>query len=190
MATYRQVKGYSIKSVSSNPDNSNVGQVWYNSSTKAITSKLTISASWASGGNLNSARHALTGFGTQTAALAAAGATSTGQVALVEEYNGTSWSEVNNVNTARNGLAGGGVQTAGLIFGGLTTAPALTGATETYDGTTFTTCSSMALARRILGGAATAPNSAGLGFGGYGPTTAATEEFTGESEPVRTFDVS
>ena len=147
-------------------------------------------SSWTEGNNLNTARQAMSGFGVQTAALAAAGATSTGQVALVEEYNGTSWSEVNNVNTARNGLAGGGVQTAGLIFGGLTTAPALTGATETYDGTTFTTSSSMALARRILGGAATAPNSAGLGFGGYGPTTAATEEFTGESEPVRTFDVS
>ena len=132
----------------------------------------------------------MSGFGTQTAALAAAGSDGTTQVALVEEYNGTSWSEVNNVNTARNGLAGGGVQTAGLIFGGLTTDPALTGATETYDGTTFSTSSSMATARRILGGAATAPNAAGLGFGGYGPTTAATEEFTGETESVKSFDVS
>ena len=70
MATYRQVKGYSIKSVSSNPDNSNVGQVWYNSSTKAITSKLSIPAAWASGGNLNTARFAMNqGAGTQTAGL-------------------------------------------------------------------------------------------------------------------------
>ena len=50
-------------------------------------------------------------------------------------------SNVNNANTARNGLAGGGVQTAGLIFGGVTTV--LSAATETYDGTTFSTSSSM-----------------------------------------------
>ena len=48
----------------------------------------------------------------------------------------------------------------------------------------------MATARRILGGAVTAPNSAGLGFGGYGPTTAATEEFTGVVNEVTSLDVS
>ena len=38
----------------------------------------------------------------------------------------------------------------------------------------------MATARGILAGAVSAPNTAGLGFGGYAPgATAATEEFTG-----------
>ena len=130
MATYRQVKGYSIKSVSSNPDNSNVGQVWYNSSTKAITSKLTISASWASGGNLNSARHALTGFGTQTAGLAAGGQTT----ADSEEYNGTSWTEGNNLSSTRFYAGGAGAQTTALIFGSYPNAAT----TEHYNGTSWT----------------------------------------------------
>jgi hypothetical protein len=42
----------------------------------------------------------------------------------------------NNMNTARYGLAGAGTQTAALAFGGYTTA--VTGATEEYDGTTWT----------------------------------------------------
>ncbi len=30
MATYRQLKGYSIKSVTSDPANTKFGQIWYN----------------------------------------------------------------------------------------------------------------------------------------------------------------
>ena len=36
MTTYRQVKGYNIKSVSSDPSNIKEGQIWYNSSTKVV----------------------------------------------------------------------------------------------------------------------------------------------------------
>ncbi len=36
MATYREVKGYSVKSVSSDPANVKEGQIWYNSATKVI----------------------------------------------------------------------------------------------------------------------------------------------------------
>jgi hypothetical protein len=41
-----------------------------------------------------------------------------------------------NLNTARDALAGAGTQTAALAFGGFTTAN--TGATEEYDGTSWT----------------------------------------------------
>jgi hypothetical protein len=41
------------------------------------------------------------------------------------------------LNTARAGLAGTGTQTAGLAIGGGT--PTITGATEEYDGSTWTT---------------------------------------------------
>ena len=75
MTTYREGQGYRIKSVTSDPDNSKVGQVWYNSTELKLKGKLTVAAAWSSGGNLNSARHALTGFGTQTAGLAAGGQT-------------------------------------------------------------------------------------------------------------------
>jgi hypothetical protein len=46
-------------------------------------------------------------------------------------------SNSNSLNTARYALAGAGTQTAALAFGGLLL-PA-TGATEEYDGTTWTT---------------------------------------------------
>jgi hypothetical protein len=42
-----------------------------------------------------------------------------------------------SLNTARTGLAGAGTQTAALAFGG--DAPGYTGATEVYDGTSWTT---------------------------------------------------
>jgi hypothetical protein len=95
---------------------------------------------------------------------------------------------VENLNTSRAFLAGAGTQTAGLAFGGNT--PSITGATESYNGTSWTTSSaSMATARASLGGAGT--QTAGLAFGGLAPsTTAATEEFTGAFESTVTLTTS
>jgi hypothetical protein len=42
------------------------------------------------------------------------------------------------LNTARNALGGAGTQTAGLAFGGYNWPPGYTGATEEYDGTSWT----------------------------------------------------
>jgi hypothetical protein len=80
------------------------------------------------------------------------------------------------MNTARQNLAGAGTQTAALGFGG--SAPAVTGATEQYDGTSWISVPPMATARSGLGGAGT--QTAGLAFGGLTPTVStATEEWTG-----------
>jgi hypothetical protein len=43
------------------------------------------------------------------------------------------------LNTARNSLAGAGTQTAALAFGGYVASPSGLGATEEYDGSTWTT---------------------------------------------------
>ena len=40
MSTYRQLKGYSIKSVASNPDNPQEGQVWYNSTELKLKARI------------------------------------------------------------------------------------------------------------------------------------------------------
>ena len=115
MSTYRTVKGYSIKKVTGDPSNPKEGQVWYNSTEQKIKARLTIAAAWASGGNLNTARHAITGFGTQTAGLGAGG--QNGPVKNEsEEYNGTSWTEGNNLSSPRFYAGGAGTQTAALIF--------------------------------------------------------------------------
>jgi hypothetical protein len=91
-----------------------------------------------------------------------------------------SWATGNNMNTARSLLAGAGTQTAALGFGGYT-GTANTGATEEYDGSTWTTSpGSLNTARNTLAGAGT--QTAALAFGGSaGPETGATEEYNGST---------
>jgi hypothetical protein len=55
---------------------------------------------WVTGGTMNTARDSLGGVGTQTAALAFAGAPP-GVTGATESYNGTAWAELNDINTAR-----------------------------------------------------------------------------------------
>jgi hypothetical protein len=55
------------------------------------------------------------------------------------------------MNTARYGLAGAGTQTAALAFGGYIPA-GISGATEEYDGTSWTSSGSLNTARDGLAG--------------------------------------
>jgi hypothetical protein len=105
--------------------------------------------------------------------------------AATESWNGSAWTTVNSLNTARQALAGAGTQTAALAFGGKTPT---TGATELYNGTTWTSNpTSMTTARDTLGGTGT--QSLAIAFGGLNPgITAATEAFTGVA--VKTITVS
>ena len=89
-------------------------------------------------------------------------------------------------------MAGAGTQTAGLAFGGADTAPALSSATELYDGTSWTSSpASLATARNILSGGAGTQTSA-LAAGGATSTgvSAATEEWTGAGPATKTITVS
>ena len=98
------------------------------------------------------------------------------------------WHSSGSLNTARDRVVGAGTITAGVAFGG---SPGNVATTEQYDGTSWTTTTSMATGRRQLGSANASPSTASLAFGGATPSASnATEEFTGLSEPVRTFDVS
>jgi hypothetical protein len=121
-------------------------------------------------------------LGTQTAALAFGGIL----VQLKQEQQKNIMEQVGqhspgSLNTARESTTGAGTQTAALAFGGLTTVA--TGATEEYNGTSWTSSNSLNTARYNLGGAGT--QTAGLGFGGEIPgspaQTAATEEYDGTS---------
>ena len=99
MSTYREVKGYSIKKVDSDPANPKEGQIWYNNISKQIKVRTVTPAAWASGGNLNTGRSGLGGAGTKSAALAFGG--DSPSLNETEEYNGSSWAEQNNLNTGR-----------------------------------------------------------------------------------------
>jgi len=135
-------------------------------------------SAWTAGGSLSSSRNALTGSGTQDSALAFGG-NNPPITNATEEYNGTAWTSGGSLNTARSYLAGCGTQTSTLGFGGGPSGPGgpRVGATEFYDGSTWTTSpASLATARDQLAGSGT--TSAGLAFGGREPSTSrATEEY-------------
>jgi len=136
MATYKSLKGQPIQVLAADPPAPVEGQVWVVAApgTASVMKGYRLApGTWASGGNINTARKGLSGFGTQTAAIAATGNTPPNTV-NVESYNGSSWTEVNNVNTGKFYRGNCGTATAGLIIGG---APA-TADTEEWDGTNWT----------------------------------------------------
>jgi hypothetical protein len=75
MTTYKGIQGFTIQNLSADPSNPIEGQVWYNSTSNVWkVEELTTAGAWATGGNLNTARHdTLAGAGTQTSALAFGG---------------------------------------------------------------------------------------------------------------------
>ena len=183
MTTYKEIQGYSIQSVGSDPS-LDEGQVWYNNASYAIKlASLTTVGTWASGGNLGTARHRLAGTGTQTAGLAFGGAVPPPSVHTVatEEYNGTSWSPGGNLGTSRYGVSGTGTQTAALAFGGGRGGP-VTNSTELYNGTAWTSPPATLNSERVDMGEA-GNQTASLGFGGYAATgrSTATESWNGST---------
>jgi hypothetical protein len=152
-------------------------------------------AAWASGGNLPVGRSALKGAGTQTAGIGFGGYTgppsSIPSTVVTLKYNGSSWTTSGNLNTARvdGGPSSDGSQTAVLYFGGKTafSTPSdaeKTNATESFDGSTWSTLpATMNTTRHGIGGAGT--QTAALAFGGgvspgATPTTA-TESYDGST---------
>jgi hypothetical protein len=70
MATYKGIQGFTIQNLSADPTDGNEGQVWYNSTSNVWkVQDATATGSWATGNNMNTARHSLAGAGTQTAGL-------------------------------------------------------------------------------------------------------------------------
>jgi hypothetical protein len=135
MAEYKGIKGFKVQYLSADPSDPIIGQTWYNSTSKDLKyTGATAAGAWATGNNMNTARHALGGAGTQTAALAFGGSVPP-VTGATEEYDGTSWAtRWNPLNTARRYLGSAGTQTAGLAFGGSIPSPPFTTATEEYDG--------------------------------------------------------
>jgi hypothetical protein len=134
---------------------------------------------WTAGGSMNTGRLYTAGFGTQTAGLYAGGYT-TAAVANVELYDGTSWSETTDISTARYSFASStnSPQTSGVIAGG-DAAPGQTNATESWNGSSWTTRATMGTAISTGTGAGSSSGSM-MSSGGYISPSAKTnvEEFT------------
>ena len=65
MSTYRTERGQLIKSVSSDPSNPKLGEIWYNTTIGSLKGYIFIADAWSAGGNLNTGRDASGGAGTQ-----------------------------------------------------------------------------------------------------------------------------
>ena len=192
MATYQDIKGLRVKYLSADPSNTATGEVWYNSTTGTLRSRLATEA-WASGAPLAIGRNLLGRAGTQTAALAIAGYDiSPGnppQVRTnVESYDGSGWSTAPVVNTGRYGMQGDGSQTAAIIAGGINpTPPEFKNTTETYDGSSWTTSPNTINTTRgyVAHAGGPAASTASLLFGGRVPpgpaSTTASESWNGTS---------
>lgn len=138
MADYSTAKGTLVSYRTADPDNPQLGEIWYRSDTGDVKLRANIAA-WATGGNLNTGR-ATSGFGVSTPTGAVvAGEGGGSDRAETELYDGTSWTEVNDVPTARQAPASGGTQTAGLQATGYHPTPGNRDDTFEFDGTSWTT---------------------------------------------------
>ena len=179
MATYRQLKGYNVKSVTSDPANIKEGQIWYNSSELKIKVAPYIAGTWSSGGNLNQDYYGRASSGTQTAGLVFGGR-NPGPVFTsgdTEEYDGSSWAEQNNMGTTRRYHAGFGIQTASVACAGAPGGNTPGTKTEEYDGSSWTAGNDMSTGNNNGGGTA-GILTAGF-FVGASPPTGSTEEYDG-----------
>ena len=122
MTTYKEIKGTQIEAVATDPSNPVEGQVWYNTTSNVLKGQgATTSGSWSTQNSMNTARQALGGSGSSTAALAFAGVgggPTNDPQDVTELWNGTNWTEVNDLNTARGYVGGSGTSTSTLAFGG------------------------------------------------------------------------
>jgi hypothetical protein len=97
MADYKNIKGFNIQYLDSDPPNPIEGQMWFNSTTQTLKGVEAGGApvgTWASGTSMPTAINNNAGFGQQTDSISAAGV-ATGQTVggytNVYSYNGTSW---------------------------------------------------------------------------------------------------
>jgi hypothetical protein len=172
MATYKGTKGFTVQILSSDPTSGDTaGLLFFNSTDnefKYVTPGGAISqGTWASGGNINTARRAMSSSGSSQNAGLIFGGTIAPQVANTESYNGTSWTEVNDLNTARSAanLGVSGTQTSAIMASGET--PNRNEA-ETWDGTNWTSVGNINSGRYSSMGLATS-NTSGLICGGEPP---------------------
>ena len=191
MATYKGIQGYTVKSLSSDPtDSEAVGQLWYNNSTGKFKISTEGTGVWSSAASLNTGRKELEngGFGTQTAALTAGGSDFS---VNAETYDGTSWTEVANLNVSRAYIYGfGATNTAGLMVAGYNPWGTEYANSETWNGTSWTEGANINTAR--AGGAMGGTATAGFIAGGYppGPTGKTETEIYNGTSWTETGDLS
>ena len=138
MATFKQIRGQTIKKYTTNPTNPLQGQMWYNNTAGTLKVYRNLGGAWASGDTMTTSRNTASSAGTQTANVVMGGQLSNPPYAptnVVELYDGTSWTNNPNNSPYSAGYnCGTGTQTAGLGFGGYPNV----NTTIEFDGSAFT----------------------------------------------------
>ena len=164
MANYKELEGFSVQTLATDPDSPGwIGSIFYNSTEgtfKTVKPGGIAVATWASGPNLDGARYASRATGTSSAGLMVTGANGTpsppsGYLSTSIEYDGTSWANPSTMNVLEtNNRTAIGVQTAAITASGYQSPINSTIASvELYDGATWTTGTSVNSARSGAGGA-------------------------------------
>jgi len=183
MSTYRGIRGTLVSTRTANPDNPNLGDIWYRSDTGDVQLQINLS-SWATGGNLNTSRNSASSAGTQTAMIAMGGEPDRTDS---EQYDGSSWTSTPSTNDQHYSGTGFGSSTAALIAGGYAT-PTTSNNVELWNGSAWTTTTDMTNKRYTASGSPAGPQSAGIVFGGAntwptssGSVTALVESWNGSA---------
>ena len=172
MADYKDIKGFHVQSLSTDP-----------------AASAAAGGSWASAPAINTGRHSAGGAGvTQSAAYIIGGKTSTAISALNEQYNGTAWTEAADLGTAKYLVATFGTTTSACTAGGYngvpptTTPQGYTTQVESWNGSSWTETTDINTIRGNAG-ASGASNTSGVVYGGHFPTgnQAVTESWNGSA---------
>lgn len=141
-------------------------------------------SSWTAGGAIPAATYNAGAGGTsESNSWFAGGADSFKNTSFL--YNGSAWTASGNINTARDQLGGAGISTAALIFGGRTPpGPAVSTATENFDGSSWTT-SPATLGTAAKQSAAFGTKTAAV-YAGNDPAAAITQEFNSSTTAFTT----
>ena len=135
MATYRELHGKALKTVTTNPtDDAAEGQIWFNSTDNTFKSIVMSEATHSGTPMIN--KRSLYGFGvgTGTAGLVVAGIDDSTYLSVVEEWNGSGWAAGGAYPTARYSAGTAGTQTAAIAYcGRVPSSPGPGSPAETYD---------------------------------------------------------
>ena len=153
MADYSTIKGFNVETLSSDP-----------------YASVAASGTWASGGDVNTGKLGMIGFGaTQNAVLKSVGegGSPSGVTNKTELYDGTSWTEVADGSQACQGGAGFGTTAAGINATGSTSS-----VTQTWDGTSWADGNNVNT--QVTSAAGIGITTAGIKASGVTPSPAAT----------------
>ena len=172
MTAFKTIKGVPVKTISGDRAGASFeGQLYYDSDGVGIFKFVgalgaVSTGSWASGGNLGTARQQATAAGTQDAAIAVGGGTVTGTTGNVEQYNGSSWTEVSNLNVqkTRSGISSNSPNASTINFGGVSPSASITATAESWDNSSWTEVGDLNAA--ILGSAGFGVSNASAGSAG------------------------